>query len=218
MKILITGLCVVVAFVFLYDWIQIVSTAEQDPTPSAGVAPANLSEELPEVIPPNITMALQELSRSVVAPEPYQEFVNPSAYIHTNGAPITIGEHIGKKIILLSFMTYSCINCQRTFPTLARLDEEYRDDGLVVIGIHTPEFAFEHDQNRVQDELAKYGITFPVVLDNTYETWNAYKNRFWPRRYIIDISGNIVYDHIGEGDYEGTERVIKALLPTLPTV
>ncbi len=163
-------------------------------------------------------LPLADLSSSVISPEPYREFVNPSAYLHTNNAPITISEFVGKRIILVSFMTYSCINCQRTFPTLARLDAIYRDEGLVIIGIHTPEFAFEHDPKRVAAELAKYGITFPVILDNEYATWNAYENRFWPRRYIIDVSGNIVYDHIGEGDYEGTERVIKALLPTLPTV
>jgi thiol-disulfide isomerase/thioredoxin len=166
----------------------------------------------------NKTASLQDLSKSVVSARPYQEFVRPSAYLHTNGNPITISEHIGQKIIMISFMTYSCINCQRTFPSLVRLDEEYRDDGLLIIGIHTPEFAFEHDADRVEKELANYGIDFPVVLDNEYETWRAYGNRFWPRRYIIDKTGNIVYDHIGEGDYEGAERVIKALLPTLQAV
>jgi thiol-disulfide isomerase/thioredoxin len=164
------------------------------------------------------TVSLQSLSKSVVSPRPYHEFVRPSAYLHTNGNPVTISEHVGKRIIMISFMTYSCINCQRTFPTLVRLDEMYRDDGLLVIGIHTPEFAFEHDAVRVENELAKYGIDFPIVLDNDYETWRAYGNRFWPRRYIIDMTGNIVYDHIGEGDYEGAERVIKALLPTLQAV
>jgi thiol-disulfide isomerase/thioredoxin len=176
-----------------------------------------MTPEANEVVPTS-TQSLRSLSASTITPQPYHEFVNPSAYLHTAGKPITIGEHIGKKIILVSFMTYSCINCQRTFLTLVRLDEQYRDDGLLVVGIHTPEFAFEHDPDRVEEALSKYDITFPVVLDNKYETWKAYENRFWPRRYIIDVTGNIVYDHIGEGDYEGAERVIKALLPTLPAV
>jgi thiol-disulfide isomerase/thioredoxin len=197
--------------------------SEQVPAETAFVGTDEIVEQremTPEAneVVPTTTQSLRSLSASTIAPQPYREFVNPSAYLHTGDEPITIGEHIGKKIIMVSFMTYSCINCQRTFPTLVRLDEQYRDDGLLVIGIHTPEFAFEHDPSRVEEALAKYGITFPVVLDNKYETWNAYQNRFWPRRYIIDVTGNIVYDHIGEGDYEGAERVIKALLPTLPTV
>jgi thiol-disulfide isomerase/thioredoxin len=156
------------------------------------------------------------ISKSVVAPYPYIELKDQDAYLHTAGRPFTLGEYVGKKIILVSFMTYSCINCQRTFPHLVEWDTTYRDQGLLIVGIHTPEFAFEHDATRVAAELATYGITFPVVLDNDYETWRAYENRFWPRRYIIDITGNVVYDHIGEGDYAGAEAVIKALLPTVP--
>ena len=90
--------------------------------------------------------------------------------------------------------------------------------GESVVSEITPEFAFEHDAARVARELATYGITFPVVLDNDYSTWRAYENRFWPRRYLIDSDGNVVYDHIGEGDYQGIENVIKALLPTIPAV
>lgn len=165
---------------------------------------------------PPLKQNLADLSESVVAPRPYRELVEPDAYLNTNDQPITISEYIGQRVIVLSFMTYSCINCQRTFSHLVALDEAYRDDGLLVIGIHTPEFAFEHDAKRVQAELASYGISFPVVLDNDYQTWRAYENRFWPRRYIINRSGTIVYDHIGEGDYEGTKRVVEALIAELP--
>lgn len=139
-------------------------------------------------------------------------FVSPSGYLNTQGNPITISEYIGEKVILVDFMTYSCINCQRTFPYLNNWYESYQDDGLIIIGIHTPEFAFEKLEKNVSNALEKYGIKFPVVLDNNYETWRAYDNHYWPRKYLIDIYGNVVYDHIGEGKYTETENMIKYLL------
>ena len=141
---------------------------------------------------------------------PYQEIVDPSGFVNTEG--ITIGELIGKKVILIDFMTYSCINCVRTFPYLNAWYEKYESEGLVIIGIHTPEFAFEHDIDNVRQALDELGIKFPVVLDNDYATWRAYGNKYWPRKYLIDINGNIVYDHIGEGKYEETEMKIRELL------
>jgi cytochrome c biogenesis protein CcdA/thiol-disulfide isomerase/thioredoxin len=137
------------------------------------------------------------------------ELVSPDGYLNTNGQTITISEQFPDKVVLVAFMTYSCINCQRTFPYLERWYETYKDDGLVVIGIHTPEFAFEHNISAVQAALDKHGITFPVVLDNDYETWRAYGNRYWPRRYLISRDGEVVFDHIGEGAYEETETLIK---------
>ena len=141
---------------------------------------------------------------------PYTEIVNPSGYVNTEG--ITIGELVGEKIILVDFVTYSCINCQRTFPYLVAWYEKYKDEGLEIIGIHTPEFAFEKDIENVRAAMQQEGVTFPIVLDNNYATWNAYGNRYWPRKYLIDIHGNIVYDHIGEGAYEETEKKIRELL------
>lgn len=141
---------------------------------------------------------------------PYTEIVNPSGFVNTDG--VTIKQFVGKKIILVDFVTYSCINCQRTFPYLNAWYDKYKDQGLEIIGIHTPEFAFEKDINNVRKAMQKFGINFPVVLDNDYSTWNAYKNQYWPRKYIIDIHGNVVYDHIGEGGYEETEREIQKLL------
>ncbi len=142
----------------------------------------------------------------------YIELVSPDGYLNTNGQAITIGEQFPDKVVLVSFMTYSCINCQRTFPYLEQWYKTYKDDGLVVIGIHTPEFAFEHNIDAVQSALNKHGITFPVVLDNDYETWRAYSNRYWPRRYLIDRDGTVVFDHIGEGAYEETEALIRQYL------
>ena len=145
----------------------------------------------------------------------YKEIVNPSGFLNTSGKEITIGEYVGKKIILIEFLTYTCNNCQATFPYLVKWDAKYKNQGLITIGIQTPEFAFEKNIKNVAEGLAKYGITFPVVLDNNYSTWNAYANQFWPHRYLIDTQGNIVYEHIGEGDYDGTEKMIQTLLQTL---
>lgn len=146
----------------------------------------------------------------------YQEIVNPAGFVNTNDQPIKLADYIGKKIIVIDFMTYSCINCIRTFPYLVDWDAKYKDKGLMIIGIHTPEFAFEKKKENVEKGLSQYGIKFPIVLDNDYGTWGAYKNQYWPRKFIIDLNGNIVYDHIGEGKYEETEEVIQKLLKTLP--
>ena len=143
---------------------------------------------------------------------PFVEIQNPSGFVNTNDQPIKIADYVGKQVILLDIMTYSCINCQRTFPYVNAWYEKYKDDGLIVIGIHTPEFAFEKDKANVEKAFEEFGIKFPVVLDNDYATWNALGNKYWPRKYLIDINGNIVYDHIGEGGYEETEEKIKELL------
>lgn len=143
---------------------------------------------------------------------PYVEITNPSGFVNTNDQPIKIADYVGKQVILLDIITYSCINCQRTFPYVNAWYDKYKDEGLIVIGLHTPEFAFEKDKNNVENAMKEFGITFPVVLDNDYATWNALGNRFWPRKYLIDIHGNIVYDHIGEGAYEETENKIQELL------
>lgn len=142
--------------------------------------------------------------------ERYKEIANPAGFVNTDG--ITLGELVGKKVILVDFMTYSCINCQRTFPHVAAWHEKYKEQGLEIVGIHTPEFAFEKDIENVRTAMKKAGITYPVVLDNDYGTWRAWGNQYWPRKYLIDINGNVVYDHIGEGNYEETESKIQELL------
>jgi thiol-disulfide isomerase/thioredoxin len=143
---------------------------------------------------------------------PFVEIQNPSGFVNTNDQPFKIADYVGKQVILLDIMTYSCINCQRTFPYVNAWYEKYKDDGLIVIGIHTPEFAFEKDKANIEKAFEEFGIKFPVVLDNEYGTWRALGNRYWPRKYLIDIHGNIVYDHIGEGAYEETEEKIQDLL------
>lgn len=116
------------------------------------------------------------------------------------------------KVVLIDFWTYTCINCIRTMPFLTAWDERYRDKGLVIIGVHTPEFEFEKDIENVRNAVEKYGIKYRVVQDNDYKTWKAFKNRFWPRKYLIDSEGYIRYDHIGEGAYAETELKIQELL------
>ncbi len=152
---------------------------------------------------------------SATATVQFTEFKNPSGFVHSE--PFKMADYIGKKLILIEFITYTCINCQRTFPYMQQWHEKYKDAGLLVIGIHTPEFSYERDRGNLIAAMQKEGITFPIVQDNDYETWNAYKNRFWPHRYIIDYNGNVVFEHIGEGAYSQTEEVIQRLLAHTPS-
>ncbi len=143
------------------------------------------------------------------------EIINPSGFINTNGEPVTIKQFRDKKVILLDVWTYSCINCQRTLPYIKAWYEKYKDRGLVVIGLHTPEFSFEKVKSNVEDAVKKFGLNYPVVMDNDYSTWTAYGNQYWPRKYLISVDGEIVYDHIGEGNYEETEKAIQEALNEL---
>lgn len=140
------------------------------------------------------------------------EISTPDGFINTDGKEITLEQYRGQKVVLLDIWTYSCINCQRTIPYLNNWYEKYHDQGLEIIGLHTPEFAFEHKIENVEEAVKKFEIKYPVVLDNDYSTWRAYGNKYWPRKYLIDLEGNIVYDHIGEGSYEETEKAIQEAL------
>ena len=116
------------------------------------------------------------------------------------------------KVVLVDFWTYSCINCLRTLPYLKAWDEKYRAQGLVIIGVHTPEFAFEKEPRNVEQALRDLGITYPVAMDNQYAVWNAFSNKYWPAHYLIDANGKIRHQHFGEGAYQETEQMIQALL------
>jgi cytochrome c biogenesis protein CcdA/thiol-disulfide isomerase/thioredoxin len=140
------------------------------------------------------------------------ELASIDGYINTSGQPVTIGQFKGNKVVLIDFWTYSCINCQREIPYVEMWQKKYADQGLEIIGVSTPEFAFEHVLGNVQSAVQRFGITYPVVLDNEYATWNAFGNQFWPRVYLIDIDGYVVYDHAGEGDYDKTELAIQRAL------
>jgi thiol-disulfide isomerase/thioredoxin len=128
-----------------------------------------------------------------------------------NSAPLTT-EALRGKVVLVDFWTYSCINCIRTLPYVEAWYEKYRDQGLVVIGVHTPEFSFEKRVENVRRAVAKFGISYPVAVDNDYSLWRAFSNRYWPAHYFVDTAGNIRHMHFGEGDYDVSERVIRQLL------
>ena len=131
---------------------------------------------------------------------------------YLNTTPEELQAKMKDKVILYDIWTYSCINCIRTLPHITAWDEKYADQGLLIIGIHSPEFEFEKDPENVQMAIAKHGIAYPVVMDNDMKTWKAFENRYWPRKYIADHEGYIRYDHIGEGAYQETEKIIQQLL------
>ncbi|MFI5304740.1 MAG: cytochrome c biogenesis protein DipZ [Nitrospiria bacterium] len=137
------------------------------------------------------------------------EFSRVTTWI--NSPPLSSSELRGK-VVLVDFWTYSCINCIRTLPYVTQWYEKYKDQGLVVIGVHTPEFSFEREETNVKQAIIRQGIHYPVAMDNEYGTWNAYSNQYWPAHYLIDIKGQIREIHFGEGNYEETERAIQTLL------
>jgi cytochrome c biogenesis protein CcdA/thiol-disulfide isomerase/thioredoxin len=128
-----------------------------------------------------------------------------------NSAPLTAASLHGK-VVLVDFWTYSCINCIRALPYVRAWAEKYKDHGLVVIGVHSPEFAFEKDPGNVRDAVKKFDIAYPVALDNDYTIWKAFSNEYWPAHYFIDAKGQIRHHHFGEGEYEQSEDVIRQLL------
>ncbi len=137
------------------------------------------------------------------------EIIPGGVWLNTN--PLTL-EQLKGKVVLVDFWTYSCINCQRTMPYLRSWHEKYNDKGLVIIGVHSPEFEFEKSEKNVAEAIADFKLKYPVVQDNDFATWRAYNNRFWPAKYLIDKEGYIRYTHFGEGAYDETERVIQELL------
>ncbi|MFA6004965.1 MAG: cytochrome c biogenesis protein DipZ [Patescibacteria group bacterium] len=128
-----------------------------------------------------------------------------------NTVPLTLAELRGK-VVLIDFWTYTCINCQRTLPYLREWNEKYKDKGLVIIGVHTPEFEFEKNKENVAQAIKDFKLTYPIVQDNDFSTWHAYENRYWPAKYFIDKDGTIRYTHFGEGAYDDSEKIIQELL------
>jgi len=140
---------------------------------------------------------------------PAPEFKNISHWI--NSEPLTMKSLEGK-VVLVDFWTYSCINCIRTLPYVTQWYEKYKDQGLVIVGVHTPEFPFEKVTANVEKAVKDFKINYPVAQDNDFGTWNNYNNQYWPAEYLIDQQGNIVYTHFGEGNYDLTENTIRQLL------
>jgi thiol-disulfide isomerase/thioredoxin len=140
------------------------------------------------------------------------EFRETGRWFNTPGdRPLTLASLRGR-VVLVDFWTYTCINCIRTLPYLKAWDTAYRAKGLTIVGVHTPEFAFEHDAGNVQSAIERFGLLYPVAQDNQMGTWNAYGNQYWPADYLIDANGHVRYAAAGEGDYAQTETAIRALL------
>jgi len=136
----------------------------------------------------------------------------PRGETAAKGSPPLDMDGLRGKVVLVDFWTYSCINCVRTIPYLKAWHQAYKDRGLVIVGVHTPEFEFEKSPSNVARAIKELGVAWPVVLDNDYAQWNAYGNHYWPAHYFIDAKGRVRYFHFGEGEYDASERVIKALL------
>ncbi len=175
------------------------NTPEPEPTPPPEPEPDLTPEPEPTATPK------PQIADGPLAPEP------TGIYAWINSEPLTLEQLLGK-VVLVDFWTYTCVNCVRTFPYLKLWHSRYADDGLVILGIHTPEFEFEKNYWNVLKATQDNGIAWPVAQDNDFATWEAYKNNYWPAKYLIDRHGIIRYSHFGEGRYAETEREIRSLL------
>lgn len=145
------------------------------------------------------------MEREVAAPD----FDGITGWI--NSEPLSMSQLKGK-VVLVDFWTYTCVNCIRTFPYLKEWHNKYSDGGLRIVGVHTPEFLFEHERANVEKAVTEFGLQYPIAQDNDFKTWRAFSNRFWPHKYLIDKDGLVRYHVIGEGQYQETEQWIQRLL------
>jgi len=150
-----------------------------------------------------------QLEKPLATPYPAPKLTGIQAWLNSN--PLVLSDLKGK-VVLIDFWTYSCINCVRTLPYLTAWDHRYRDKGLVIIGVHSPEFEFEKNVDNIKAAATRYGIEYPIAVDNNLSTWLSFQNQFWPAHYLIDQNGQVVYMHSGEGDYDITENNIRYLL------
>ena len=199
------------------------TTDEPTSTPRATATPSVASVDTDDAPPPptpapdpTATPAPDPLagpqgSVGLLAPD----LAGISSYINTE--PFTLEELRGDKVVLIDFWTYTCVNCIRTLPFIKEWHEKYKDAGLVIVGVHAPEFEFEKLEENVKMAVDEWGIEYPVVLDNDHGTWDAFLNRSWPAKYLIDKDGVIRYTHFGEGEYIETEDEIRKVLAELDT-
>ena len=187
--------------------------ASPNVTSSASGGAHNSSNNASIVLSDATQTALAQIAAAdkAAGDQPAIEIADPTGFINASSS-FTLSSLIGSKVVLLDFWTYSCINCVRTIPYLNAWYQKYADEGLMVVGIHTPEFEFEKNLANVQNAVREYGIQYPVILDSNQGTWNAYNNLYWPHEYLIDVAGYIVHDQVGEGSYGETETDIQKLL------
>jgi len=152
--------------------------------------------------------SLTEETKAPTAPE-------ISSGLWINSEPLTLKSLQGR-VVLIEFWTFACYNCRNTLPSLKKWDAQYRDKGLIIIGVHTPELDFERDLDQLRREVAGLGIKYPVVTDQDYSTWKAYRVEAWPTLFLLDKQGRVRWTHVGEGYYDQTEEVIKKLLAEEP--
>jgi cytochrome c biogenesis protein CcdA/thiol-disulfide isomerase/thioredoxin len=177
---------------------------------TSGVEQKLLDRVHPKVIRiPDQTLTITDTGSTLTEGSLLSSLTSATAWI--NSQPLTADQLKGK-VVLIDFWTYSCINCLRTLPYIRAWAEKYKDSGLVVIGVHTPEFPFEKDLSNVQKAVRDLGITYPVALDNNYRVWTAFGNEYWPAHYFIDVNGKVRYHHFGEGEYDQSEQWIQELL------
>ncbi len=149
--------------------------------------------------------------RAVLAAPGAPDFTGGGSWFNTGGQELHLATLRGK-VVAVEMWTAGCYNCLNVVPWMKTWDDTYRSRGLTIVGVHSPEFAHERSVQYVREALAKLGIRYPVVMDNEFKIWNAYRNAYWPTLYLVDKKGLIRYSHIGEGAYEETERVIQQLL------
>ncbi|MBA2461395.1 MAG: cytochrome c biogenesis protein DipZ [Actinobacteria bacterium] len=164
-------------------------------------------EELTGAREPSPAAAREDAALEDYGPAP--EFRSISQWL--NSEPLTL-EGLRGQVVLIDFWTYSCINCLRTLPHIKEWDARYRDRGLTIVGVHSPEFAFERVESNVRENTRDLGLEYPIALDNEFGTWRAWHNQYWPAKYLIDRKGNVRYFHFGEGEYAETENAIRELL------
>jgi cytochrome c biogenesis protein CcdA/thiol-disulfide isomerase/thioredoxin len=181
--------------------------------PANGSSACSGSASSVKAAPANASQAsLLAAAHGLQALGPAPEFTETQDWFNTaENKPLSLSSLRGR-VVLVDFWTYTCINCIRTLPYLKAWDASYRPDGLTIVGVETPEFAFEHDASNVSNAIKQFGLRYPVVQDNNMGTWNAYGNEFWPADYLIDAKGQVRYTTFGEGDYAKTETAIRALL------
>ncbi len=191
-------------------------TAIADHLPAALVNPTNsietstaVSERLAKLRPASPYAKASTTTSKLEDFGPAPDFTGNDRWF--NSEPLTLAELKGR-VVLIDFWTYTCINCIRTLPHLVAWDKAYRDDGLTIVGVHSPEFSFEKKASNVARALKQNGIEYPVAQDNELATWNAWSNQYWPAKYLIDAKGHVRYVHFGEGDDDKTEAAIRSLL------
>ena len=171
---------------------------------------SHLQKELDDLAGRKAQTIAEDTQKLLTEGGPAPEFAGISQWLNVP-APLTL-QALRGKVVLVDFWTYSCINCVRSLPHLTTWYERYKNDGLVIVGVHTPEFAFEREGQNVQNAIKQFNITYPVAQDNDYHTWQNYQNHYWPAEYLIDAKGHIRRTHFGEGGYDHMEEAIRALL------